>query len=61
MGEIGLQRERTPTPVPRAGPPRHPRIAHLVVRVPGVGLRFEALAAEQSARLGRFLSALEEC
>ncbi|MHB8416565.1 MAG: PilZ domain-containing protein [Myxococcales bacterium] len=38
----------------------HPAMEHLIVRVPGVGLRFDALAAEQRLRLGQFLSTLEE-
>ncbi|HUB07553.1 MAG TPA: PilZ domain-containing protein [Myxococcales bacterium] len=43
-----------------AKPMPHPKIEHLVVRVPGVGLRFEGLAANQTLQLGQFLSTLEE-
>jgi hypothetical protein len=41
-------------------PVRHATLEHLVVRVSGVGLRFNGLAAEESVLLGQFLSKLEE-
>ncbi len=41
-------------------PLRHPEVEHLLVRVPGVGIRFAPLAPEQSIRLLQFLSLLEE-
>jgi autonomous glycyl radical cofactor GrcA len=41
-------------------PLRHPDVEHLLVRVPGVGIRFAPLAPEQSTLLLQFLSLLEE-
>jgi autonomous glycyl radical cofactor GrcA len=39
---------------------RHPVLEHLIVRVPGVGIRFAPLAPEQSTQLLQFLALLEE-
>lgn len=41
-------------------PLRHPDVEHLIVRVPGVGIRFGPLAPEQSTDLLKFLALLEE-
>lgn len=39
---------------------RHPDVEHLLVSVPGVGIRFTPLQPEQSTQLSQFLSTLEE-
>lgn len=39
---------------------RHPDVEHLLVSVPGVGIRFTPLAPDQSTQLSQFLSTLEE-
>ncbi len=41
-------------------PLRHPEVEHLIVCVPGVGIRFAPLAPEQLTQLSQFLSLLEE-